>query len=311
MLARGDGLTMDLGALSRALTGIESALDPARSEAAGLRVLAYGEISATLLLPGEEFAGVVAKRMSGFPDEAAARGYAALVLRYCEVLTAEGLTVIATRPVVVQRRHRPPVVYLIQPRLPAETLGNRLLRTATDADVAQLVGMALAQADLALASRQDGLRAAIDAQLSNFAYADGAATLLDVGTPFLRRGGRDLLDMRVMLAAVPPGIRTFYLRRRIGERYIDDYYDRRLVAADLVGNFIKEGAQDRIPVGLAAANAWLDDATPITREEVEQYYRKDVGTLELFLRVRRADRWIRTRMLRQPYDFVLPGPVER
>jgi hypothetical protein len=304
-------MIVDVPTVREALTRIEDGLDPARPEGSGLTVLAYGEISATLLLPDPALAGVVGKRMSGFPDEASAQDYAALVTRYCEVLRAEGLTVVETQPVVVPRRHRPPVVYLVQPLLPAETLGNRLLQTASAADVARLVTLALAQADLALASRQDGLRAAIDAQLSNFSFADGTATLLDVGTPFLRRAGHDLLDMRVMLAAVPPGIRAVYLWRRIGERYIDDYYDRRLVAVDLLGNFIKEGAEGRISTGLAAANAWLDDPSPITRPEVEQYYRKDVGTLELFLRVRRTDRWIRTRLLRKPYDFVLPGPVAR
>lgn len=114
-----------------------------------------------------------------------------------------------------------------------------------------------------------------------------------------------------MLAAVPPGVRAIYLHRRIGQRYIDDYFDRRLVAVDLLGNFIKEGASARLPVGLAAVNAWLGAARPVTGAEVARYYRKDVRTLELFLRVRRADRWIRTRLLGRPYDFILPGAVDR
>jgi len=29
------------------------------------------------------------------------------------------------------------------------------------------------------------------------------------------------------------------------------------------------------------------------------------------LRLRRADRFLKTRVLRRPYDFVLPGPVAR
>lgn len=302
---------MDTAALADGLAGIERQLDPAQPEVAGVSVLAYGEISATLALPGTAFEGLVGKRMSGFPDEASAHTYRDLVERYCAILRSAGLSVLDTQTLVVPRAGREPVVYLVQPRVAAETLGSAVLHRAADDEVGGLVGEALRQTDLARAGGSDGLEVAIDAQLSNFAVTDGELTLLDVGTPFLREHGAHQLDMRVMLAAVPPGIRAFYLRRRIGEEYMDDYYDRRLVAVDLLGNFIKEGARSRIPAGLAAANNWLGAKEAITSEEVERYYRTDASTLQLFLRVRRADRWLRRRVLRQPYDFILPGRVQR
>ena len=40
-------------------------------------------------------------------------------------------------------------------------------------------------------------------------------------------------------------------------------------------------------------------------------WRTDARLLGLFLQARRADRAIRTRVLRQPYDFLLPGRVSR
>lgn len=49
----------------------------------------------------------------------------------------------------------------------------------------------------------------------------------------------------------------------------------------------------------------------MTAEEVERYYRSDADLLALYLRLRRADRFLKTRVLRRPYDFVLPGPVAR
>jgi hypothetical protein len=302
---------MTAGPVAAELTRIERDLDPARPEASGLSVLAYGEISATLRIHGDDFAGIVAKRMSGFPDAASASDYAGLVRCYCDTLKAVGLQVAPTEPLVIERPQRPPVVYLLQPLAPEPSLGNRLLHTASDDELRELVAAVLQLVDRALAGGSDGLQVAIDAQLSNFSVDGGALTLLDVGTPFLRRGGEDLLDMRVMLAAVPPGVRAVYLHRRIGERYIDDYFDRRLVAVDLLGNFIKEAASARLPVGLAAVNAWLGAARPVTGAEVARYYRQDARTLELFLRVRRADRWIRTRLLGRPYDFILPGDVTR
>jgi hypothetical protein len=93
---------------------------------------------------------------------------------------------------------------------------------------------------------------------------------------------------------------------------MDDYFDPRLVAVDMLGNFIKEGAVPRLPEGIVAANEWLAarDLDPIERAEVEEYYNQDAATLELFLRVRRLDRAAK-RLLRREYDFILPGKVAR
>jgi hypothetical protein len=49
----------------------------------------------------------------------------------------------------------------------------------------------------------------------------------------------------------------------------------------------------------------------VTRDEVDRYYHDDAALLELYLRLRRADRFMQKRLLRRGYDFVLPGPVTR
>jgi len=94
--------------------------------------------------------------------------------------------------------------------------------------------------------------------------------------------------------------------------YMDDYFQPRLVAVDLLGNFHKESAATRLPEAIVAANQWLDthDLQPIARSQVDDYYKQDAATLELFLRVRRLDRASR-RLLRRDYDFILPGRVKR
>jgi hypothetical protein len=64
-------------------------------------------------------------------------------------------------------------------------------------------------------------------------------------------------------------------------------------------------------------NRWLaEDAAdlggdPIRADDVDRYYRNDAKTLELYLRARRFDRFVRTRLLRQRYDFILPGAIRR
>ena len=111
---------------------------------------------------------------------------------------------------------------------------------------------------------------------------------------------------------MPPGIRAYYRRKGTASEYMDDYFDPRLVAIDLLGNFIKEGAVPRLPEGIVAANEWLDahGLDPVERPQIDEYYKQDAATLELFLRVRRLDRRAK-RLLRREYDFILPGKVKR
>ncbi|MFC6238150.1 DUF6206 family protein [Longivirga aurantiaca] len=303
------------------LRSLENRLDPAQPEkAGGLQVLGYGEVSACLRLDGLD--GWIVKRMSGFADEPAARAYASLVDDYLVRLTARGVSVVETHALLVPRPGRPPVVALLQPMLPSESLGHRLLVRADDAVVADAVHRVLATVlalHLAGTEDADGLEAAVDGQLSNWSFAEAEApVLVDVGTPFMRRAGRHLVDIAWLERPIPPGLRAYYHRRALVGAYLDDYYDPRTVALDLLGNFHKEGRPDRIPLGIDIVNRWLVDhrdalgeRAPLSGVEVESYYRSDADLLALYLRLRRADRFLRTRVLRRPYDFILPGHVRR
>ena len=311
----------EAAAAARVLAELESRLDPAHPQRSGVRVLAYGEISATLLLPAAGFDSVVAKRMAGFPDESAAADYRALVDRYLAALAELGVNVVPTVPVVVPRSEGGPVVYLLQPRVDAATLGDTLVHGVGDAELHTMITTVLRQVDAALSRTVDGREVAVDAQLSNWSFpaagVDHDPALIDVGTPFLRDSGGHALDVRVLLAAVPPGIRSWYLWRGTGDSYMDDYFVPRLAAVDMLGNLLKEQAGHRLAVGLAAANQWLGNhpdlrgEAPITAAEVKAYYDADAATLESFLRVRRMDRFVRGRLLRRGYDFILPGRVQR
>lgn len=310
------------------LRDVEDRLNPASPEESGLSVLAYGEISATLLLPDRATSGIVAKRMSGFPDAKCAAEYRELVIRYLDLLTEAGLHPVETMVVVVPRELQGPVIYLLQPQLRAKTLGNNLLRDLPDDGLGAMIKAVLDQVGAVLeyshAGPEGGLEVAVDAQLSNWSFPTAdfrSPVLVDVGTPFVRERGTHALDTRTLLAAVPPGVRSWYRWRKEGEKYMDDYFDLRLVVVDLLGNFIKEDAGHRLAAGLAAANSWLDadgrsgmarvGAGTVTEPEVRHYYRQDAQTLQLFVRVRRADRWVRTRLMRRQYDFILPGSVDR
>ncbi len=319
-------------ALVEVLTRTEAHLDPADPEAGGrVRVLGYGEVSVALTVA--ELPGRVCKRMSGFAGDAAAQSYVQLVEEYLAELGAGGVRVAATEPVIVPRAGVAPVVYLVQPELPPASLGSALLHTATDKGFVDVLHHVLAQvAGLArhTAARREGVEVALDGQLSNWSFGvagdvdggepgepDSGPVLIDVGTPFMRRWGRHAIDQEFLLAPVPAGIRAYYRRRRLIGAYLDDYFVPRLVAVDLLGNFHKEGRPDRVPMATREVNAWLDSGEVpgprdrVTVAEVEHYYRQDADLLALYLRLRRMDRVLRTRVRRGRYDYVLPGAVQR
>jgi hypothetical protein len=287
------------------LQQLEAGLDPAHP--VGVTVLAYGEISAALVVPGLEHK--VAKRMSGFVDHAMASTYCDLVEDYIATLRAERIGVVDTDVVLLDRPTRPPVVYLVQPLV--ADLGHDKLRSASDAELAEAVQLVLDRV-WTLHLRTGSEDVAIDAQLSNWSFTDRTdPVLLDVGTPFMRRNGKHLFDVEIVLSAMPPVVRSYY-RRGVAAAYMDDYFVPRLVAIDLLANFIKEHATHRLPEGIMAVNDWLDThhLELIQRSEVEEYYTRDAAALELFLRVRRLDRTVR-HLFRRDYDFILPGRVAR
>lgn len=310
----------DVGPLTATLARLERTLDPSEPEASGVEVIGYGEIS--VALQTDALPGIVVKRMAGFLDEAMARRHAALVEEYVAALRGCGLAVVDTSVVVLPRDGLAPTLAVVQPLLAPDRLGHRLLHTVDEAGLAVMLGRVLSAVQRVLAHHPaSGASLAVDAQLSNWWFETldevpaGEPVLIDVGTPFVRRGGRLALDRELILAAAPRVVRPYFRWDRTVEKYQEDYFDLRTTAVDLLGNFHKEGAAGRLPTALAAVNGWLaryePAIAPLTPAEVDRYYRSDAALLELYLRLRRADRFVQQRLLRRRYDFVLPGRVTR
>jgi hypothetical protein len=302
----------DGAALAQRLAALEEALVPARPESVpGLQILGYGEVSAVLVVP--DLPGLVLKRMAGFADVPAAETYRELVTDYVAAVRSAGVPVLETRVFVVRRPGRAPVTYLVQPEVTQDRLGHTLMRTADDATHARLLHRVL---DAVLAVREHAVEdVAVDAQLSNWYLAPGEdemPVLLDVGTPFVRRGGRQALDAELILSTAPALLRPIFRRLGTVHAYFEDYFEPRTAAVDLLGNYHKEGRPDRIDAALEVVNQRLVPlgATPITRREVDRYYRSDARLLGFWLQARRAERAIRLRTGRG-YDFILPGRVRR
>jgi hypothetical protein len=303
---------VDAASLTPRLVALEESLEPARPEATpGLRIIGYGEVSAVLTLL--DVPGVVLKRMAGLADLPAAEAYQALVTDYVAAVRSAGVPVLETHVLVVRRPGRGPVVYLVQPQVPEDRIGHQLMRTADDTAHERLLRQVL---DATLAVRENAAEdVAVDAQLSNWYLPAGAGetpVLLDVGTPFVRRAGRQAMDAEIILSTAPAPLRPLFRRLGTVHAYFEDYFEPRTAAVDLLGNYHKEGRPERIDAALAVVNEWLRPlgASAITRREVDRYYRNDALLLGFWLRARRAERAIRLRTGRG-YDFILPGKVRR
>jgi hypothetical protein len=155
-----------------------------------------------------------------------------------------------------------------------------------------------------------GERLGLDGQLSNWALVDDELWYLDVTTPMMRdESGRELLDLRLFLAALPLPLR-WPVKVILLPSILSHYYDVRSIVLDLLGNLYKEGLADHVPALMSHANRKLA-IDPITQDEIRRYYRDDARTWELLLRLRRIDRWVQRVLLRRTYPFLLPGEIDR
>ena len=90
------------------------------------------------------------------------------------------------------------------------------------------------------------------------------------------------------------------------------YYIPRLVFMDLFANLHKEPKPELIEPAIECVNLTLPhDQAPLTKTEVDKYYREDKLTWVVFLGLRRLDRFFTIRMLRKRYEFILQGKIKR
>lgn len=274
----------------------------ARGNEGELDVVGYGEISLGVGWPPGA-PRLVAKRMPPFRDRAAFAAYRDVVGDYVARLEAGGVRVVETEVRGVEGEGGAVVAYVLQPLLPAASLGPAIL-AAADPGEGHPLAERIVDATLSLVGPKLGL----DPQLANWSWLDGEAIFFDVNTPFLRdERGRDRMDFEVLLAAFPRPARGL-LRRFVAPGIVAQYHDPRVALVDACANLIKERLEPWIPVFLARANERLE--RPGSVEDVRRYYHSDARTWSWIQRLRRADRgWHRLRG--RTYPFLIPGEIER
>ncbi len=256
--------------------------------------------------------------------------YEALFIRYNKLLSEEiGIMVPEYSTARIYPKTGNMVVYIIQQKLPPESLCHRLLGRLDNASLKTLFLVILGHLLKVWrfnANSSETLMG-LDGQLSNWALKDlypanpsvtqeAELYYIDTSTPLIRISGKEQIETDLFLRSAPSFlvwlIRAFFL-----QGILDRYYDFHLVVVDLIANLYKEQRPDLIRDFIDAANSFFvheaSDLTinPITEKEVKSYYREDAFIWRLFLALRRLDRIIKTYILNRSYPYILPGKIKR
>ncbi|MFW9915070.1 MAG: DUF6206 family protein [Candidatus Thorarchaeota archaeon] len=321
-------LTVD----SELLKAFEEQLDPAKPDESSVpaTVLGYGEVSTAFEIPSIS-TDVACKRMPLFEDLAEVDEYINLYFRYNEMLqTKIGIRVPEYGAQAVVADKGRPVLYLLQRKLPSNSMCNNIIHTIDDEAVITLVLRILTELNKVWEFNKNNhpeTEVGLDGQISNWAAIASNSGMtfgldttdliyIDTSTPFIRDTGAEQLDALLFLKPAPPILR-WILKKLYLQEILDRYYDLRKVTIDLVANFYKEQRSELIPILIPAINDYLTskasipDIAPIDEKEVQKYYKDDAATWRLYLRSRKLHRFIKSKILRRSYPFILPGKIQR
>lgn len=314
------------------LGAFESHLDPRHPEQGAIPagVLGYGEISTVFEIGSGPQADVAYKRMPIFENVAELEEYRRVFDEYNRLLVSEvGLRLPRYGFATVRGRGGSPVVFLAQEKFDPSSIANVVLHRIGPDDAVRLFVAVLERLVLVWEynARRDGVLLGIDGQMSNWAVTsigpggdalpgDPGLVYLDTSTPFIRLDGAEQLNPELFLRGAP-SFMSWLLKALFLQGVMDRYYDFHLVVVDLIANFYKERLAGLIPRLVDAANDFFSGGAPdlalgtVTEKEVRSYYREDALIWRLYLGARKADRFLRTRLSRRGYPYILPGKIRR
>jgi hypothetical protein len=240
-----------------------------------------------------------------------------MYLDYCSLLVKAGLCLPEHETRIVAVPGRPAALYIAQKKLPAANFGHKLIHQLDAGASLDLIEHAIREIGkiwhFNSASLPD-VELAIDGQLSNWVRdAENNQTLcyIDTSTPLFRKQGVEQQNPELLLKSAP-GFLRWIIRLFFLQDVMTRYYIPRLVFMDLVANLHKEQKPELIEPAIERVNAHLPhDQTPLSKTEVDKYYKADKIIWLVFLGLRRLDRFFTTRLLRNRYEFILPGKIKR
>ncbi|HME52220.1 MAG TPA: DUF6206 family protein [Candidatus Lokiarchaeia archaeon] len=314
------------------LAEFEATLDTVHPEKGKIpiKILGYGEISIVFEIVDDENTNVAYKRLPVFDTEEQVTSHVAAYMEYNRMLKEDlGIDVPPTDTAWFPSRDGKAIVlYCVQEKLPPATMGNKVIHQIDAAGLEQLVRLVMSalQRIWAFNKQQAIIQVGIDGQVSNWSLVgfdpeapnvaiDANLMYIDTTTPMYRVNGKEAMDPKLFLKSAP-GILRKSLMGMLNE-VVDRYYDWRLVANDFIANFYKEQMPDVVPAVIAVVNAFFStDAAEFgiksfSIDEIKAYYKHDKQIWTVFQALRRADRFVTTKLRRRMYNFYLPGKIKR
>ncbi|MGC8900323.1 MAG: DUF6206 family protein [bacterium] len=313
------------------LERFENGLDPEHPDRSLIPaiVLGYGEISTVFGLKYEGQEDVVYKRMPIFDTMHQVEHYIEIYNEYNRLLLDIGVEVPEYDSISIVTAHGDIVFFVVQKRLIPKSFGNKVIHVASEKDIFQLFLNILRQLKRIwdFNNSNSVIKMGIDGQISNWAIKDfnperleineeTKLLYIDTSTPLIRKNGKEMLEAELFLKSTPSFLR-WLVKWLFLQEVLDRYYDFRLVIVDLIANFYKEGREDLIQHLIGHANEFLNNEAkvysvkPIEYKEVHDYYKNDAFIWSMFQRLRRIDRFLKTRIFRTRYPYILPGQIKR
>jgi Family of unknown function (DUF6206) len=293
------------------IQSFETGLNPQYPEKSEIpaTIVGYGEISSIFKIkPYNEW---VFKRLPLFTRAQEAEQYISKYNDYVNYLKKAGIALPKDNVFIVTGKKV--VVYLTQEALNKGDLCQNKLHTLPQEDALRMIHNIFIEikkiADFNQKSSEISL--SIDGQISNWALVDNELVYFDTSTPLFKIKGVEQMNPELLLNSTPRALR-WLIRKFFLQEVMDRYYDLRLIYIDLIANLYKEKKTEFIDESIKQANALLvQNNSPITRKEVDKYYQNDKFIWQLFLALRRLDRWLTNRVFRKQYEFILPGKINR
>ena len=294
-----------------------------------IKILGYGEISLVFEIVSDP-EHLAYKRIPIFDNEEQVERFIGAYNEYCKILKEDVGYNLPEYDVVWFRDDKETIqLYCVQKKVLSESVCNNVIHQVSDKEVETLVLLVMREMKKVwnYSKNNQVIDIGLDGQISNFAiidydpnnpqvFEDSKLLYFDTSTPFVKKNGEEAMDFVLLLKSAPGFLRGI-LKAVYLEETVNRYYDWRKVSIDLVGNFFKEQREDLVPRLIELVNTFFKEEAsefeiePLHFEEIEKYYKSDAKMWSLFQKVRKFDRFMRTKIRRKQYPFYLPGKIKR
>ena len=293
------------------LQNFERGLNPHHPERSVIpaEIVGYGEISSIFKIANHK--NWVFKRLPLFNNNSEAKIYAEKHDSYTTFLKQAGISLPQDYTKIIKSKRF--VLYLAQEALNKKDLCQNKLHVLSKKETIEMLKNILIEIKKVMDFNQQNsdIALSIDGQVSNWALVNNKLLYFDTSTPLFKIKGKEQMDPELLLNSTPKALR-WMIRWFFLQEVMDRYYDIRLVYIDLIANLYKEKKQDLINATLEIANGLLPKSIDkISRKEIDKYYQNDKFIWQLFLSLRKIDRWFTNNILRKQYEFILPRKIER